>query len=165
MKMVLMISADLENITELEPRKGTDDPNFAYYFKMKCGACGELSQKETCLILSETTPMPNSRGTANLVQKCKFCDREGTVTMEPGHGRPLLLNVSMKANYAPLMKFDCRGLEPVEFSFGRGWKARSTAGTIFKDIDLSGGEYAEYCEKGNLPVMISNLRSKFVGTK
>ncbi|KAF6134018.1 hypothetical protein GIB67_038309 [Kingdonia uniflora] len=78
MRMVLRISADLENITELEPRKGTNDPNFVYDFKvliiyrMKCGACRELSQKETCLIFSETTLMPNSRGTANLVQKVCF---------------------------------------------------------------------------------------------
>ncbi|KAF6135286.1 hypothetical protein GIB67_021648 [Kingdonia uniflora] len=34
MRMVLMISVDLKNITELEPRKGTDDPNFAYDFKV-----------------------------------------------------------------------------------------------------------------------------------
>lgn len=35
------------------------------------------------------------------------------------------------------------------------------AGTKYEDIDLSGGEFAEYDEKGECPVMISNLRSKF----
>lgn len=34
-------------------------------------------------------------------------------------------------------------------------------GTKFDDIDLSGGEFAEYDEKGECPVMISNLRATF----
>lgn len=34
-------------------------------------------------------------------------------------------------------------------------------GTPFDDIDLSGGEYAEYDEKGECPVMISNLQATF----
>lgn len=35
------------------------------------------------------------------------------------------------------------------------------AGTQYEDVDLSGGDYAEYDEKGECPVMISNLRFKF----
>ncbi|KAK9101121.1 hypothetical protein Scep_024551 [Stephania cephalantha] len=159
--VMLMITAELENLTDLEPQGGCDDPNFPYYFKIKCTNCGELTQKETCIMLSETLPLPTGRGTTNLVQKCKFCGREGNVTMIPGRGRPLTLEDSETSKYAPLMVFDCRGLEPAEFSFGSGWKAESTSGTKFENIDLSGGEFAEYCEKGELPVMLSNLQSRF----
>ncbi|OVA11363.1 Protein of unknown function DUF866 [Macleaya cordata] len=159
--LMLMITAELDNLTDLQPQGGCDDPNFPFYFKMKCGNCGEVSQKETCLALSDTVPLPNGRGTTNLVQKCKFCGREGTVTMTPGRGRPLSLEASETGEYTPLMVFDCRGLEPVDFAFGDGWKVESTDGTKFEGIDLSGGEYADYCEKGQVPVMISNLRSKF----
>lgn len=35
------------------------------------------------------------------------------------------------------------------------------AGTKYESIDLSGDEFSEYDEKGECPVMISNLRSKF----
>lgn len=38
-------------------------------------------------------------------------------------------------------------------------------GTKFENIDLSGGEFVEYDEKGECPVMISNLRSTFVVLK
>ncbi|PIA42866.1 hypothetical protein AQUCO_02000368v1 [Aquilegia coerulea] len=163
--VLLMVTAELENLTGLQPQEGCDDPNFPYYFKMKCTNCGEVSQKETCVMLSETVPLPNGRGTTNLVQKCKFCSREGTVTMVPGRGRPLMLEMGQSGKYAPLMVFDCRGLEPVDFSFGQGWKAESTSGTKFDDIDLSGGDYSEYCEKGEVPVMVSNLQAKFESVK
>lgn len=35
------------------------------------------------------------------------------------------------------------------------------AGTKYEDVDLSEGEYSEYDEKGECPVMISNLKAKF----
>ncbi|KAA8521305.1 hypothetical protein F0562_011949 [Nyssa sinensis] len=158
---MLMITAELENLTNLQPQGGSDDPNYTYYFKMKCGNCGEVTQKETCVSLNETVPLPFNKVTTNLVQKCKFCGREGTVTMISGKGRPLTQEISQAGKYAPLMLFECRGYEPVDFSFGNGWKVQSLEGTAFDGIDLSGGEFVEYDEKGECPVMISNLRATF----
>ncbi|GFP88045.1 upf0587 protein c1orf123 homolog [Phtheirospermum japonicum] len=158
---LLMIAADLENLTDLQPQGGCDDPNFTYYFKLKCGNCGEVTQKETCVCLNDTVPSAKSKSDTHLSQKCKFCSRDGTVTMITGRGRPLSQEEAETGKYAPLMFFDCRGYEPVDFAFGSGWKAQSTEGTKFNDIDLSGGEFAEYDEKGECPVMISNLRAKF----
>ncbi|OWM63448.1 CXXC motif containing zinc binding protein [Punica granatum] len=161
----LMITAELENLTHLQPQNGCDDPDFSYFFKVKCGRCGEVSQKETCVTLGETVPIPNSRGTTNLHQKCKFCEREGTVTMVPGRGRPLTHEDSETGKYAPLMLFDCRGYEPVDFAFRGLWKAESLEGMKFEDIDLSTGEFSEYDEKAELPVMISNLKATFTVVK
>ncbi|KAL0297236.1 UNVERIFIED_CONTAM: CXXC motif containing zinc binding protein [Sesamum radiatum] len=203
---LLMITAELENLTDLQPQGGCDDPNFSYYFKaqghdkrhlhyacfwmialpfylagemphsqlllgksaplltvtmLKCGNCGEVTQKETCVTLNETVPSAKGKGETNLSQKCKFCSREGTVSMITGRGRPLTQEQAEAGKYAPLMSFDCRGFEPVGFLFGSSWKAESLAGTKYNDIDLSGGEFAEYDEKGECPVMISNLRAKF----
>ncbi|KAL6005972.1 hypothetical protein ACLOJK_040017 [Asimina triloba] len=91
--------------------------------KLKCGSCGEVTQKETCVTLSEAVPLPSGKGTANLVQKCKICGREGTVQMMGGHGQPLTHGAAESGKYMPLMVFDCRGMEPVEFFFGNGWEA------------------------------------------
>ena len=90
---LLSISAELENLTNLQPRGGCDDPSYRYYFKVvlirikgfvsdfgflnqilwcdqvKCENCGEISQKETCVTMSETVPLSSGRATANLVQK------------------------------------------------------------------------------------------------
>lgn len=81
--------------------------------------------------------------------------------MIAGKGKPLTQEMSEAGMDAPLMVFDCRGYEPVDFVFGGSWKAESTSGTKFDDIDLSGEDFADYDEKGECPVMISNLRSTF----
>ena len=59
--------------------------------------------------------------------QCKFCGREGNITMITGRGRPLTQEISQAGKYAPLMVFDCRGFVPVEFSFGSGWKVESVS--------------------------------------
>ncbi|XP_077209903.1 uncharacterized protein LOC143845442 [Tasmannia lanceolata] len=159
---MLKIKGELENLTNLQPEGGCDDPNFTFYFKFKCGNCGELSPKETTVTLSETVPLPTGRGTAHLTQRCKFCGRDGSLMMIPGRGRPLTLADCELHRFAPLMVFECRGFEPVGFSFRGGWKAEALSGTKFNDIDLSDGEFAEYDEKGQCPVGISNLQGDFV---
>lgn len=45
--------------------------------------------------------------------------------MVPGRGRPLTQEVSESGKFTPLMLLDCRGFEPVAFSFGSGWKAET----------------------------------------
>ncbi|KAI5647976.1 hypothetical protein M9H77_33981 [Catharanthus roseus] len=158
---ILMITAELENLTNLQPQGGCDNPNVTYYLKLKCGNCGEPTPKEAWLSLNETVPLPGSRGTGHLVQKCKFCAREGNITMITGKGRPLTQADSESERYAPVMQFDCRGFEPTDFVFGSNWQAESIEGTKFDGIDLSSGDFAEYDEKGEVPVMISNLRAMF----
>lgn len=48
---------------------------------------------------------------------------------------------------------------PFKFSFVQ------LGGMLFENIDLSEGEYADYDEKGECPVMISNLCATFDVTK
>ncbi|XP_004291014.1 PREDICTED: UPF0587 protein C1orf123 homolog [Fragaria vesca subsp. vesca] len=163
--LALQITAELENLTDLQPENGCDDPDFTYLFKLRCQSCGELTQKETALSLSESVPLPVGKGNTNLIQKCKFCGREGTITMVPGRGRPLTQELSEAGKSTPVMAFECRGYEPVDYVFGGGWKARSLAGTTFDNVDLSEDEFAEYDEKGECPVMISKHSSSFVVLK
>jgi len=56
--------------------------------------------------------------------------------MIPGQGTPLTIEQSQKGEKTCLMVFDCRGYEPVEFSFGAGWKAESVSIFFFtRNID------------------------------
>lgn len=47
--------------------------------------------------------------------------------MISGHGQPLTLELSQRELTTGLMVFDCRGFEPVDFSFSEGWKAESVS--------------------------------------
>ncbi|CAA2983349.1 Hypothetical predicted protein [Olea europaea subsp. europaea] len=120
--------------------------HFIQFVQLKCGNCGEVTQKETCVSLNETIPSAKGKSDVHLVQKCKFCSREGIVTMVTGRGSPLTQDHAEAGKYAPQMLFDFRGFEPVDFVFGSGWKAESIEGTKFDDIDLMEGEFAEYDE-------------------
>ncbi|PNX79542.1 hypothetical protein L195_g035528 [Trifolium pratense] len=111
--------------------------------------------------------------------------------MIPGRGKPLTNETSESGKFSPLMLFDCRGYEPIDFIFSTGWKVESLdvtymfsvvpilsekltyrtlqsskfstllEGTKFENVDLSSGDFTEYDEKGECPVMISNLRATF----
>ncbi|KAL6607894.1 hypothetical protein ACP70R_040957 [Stipagrostis hirtigluma subsp. patula] len=156
----LFVGAELDGLTNLQPRRGCDDPSFQYYFKLRCENCGETTAKATCVALGEVVDLPTGRGTANLVQKCKLCGRDGTIVMIPGQGTPLTIEQSQKGEKTCLMVFDCRGYEPFDFEFRDGWKADSVNGTPF-DIDCSEDEFAEYDEKGECPVGLGKLQSTF----
>ncbi|GJY62409.1 UPF0587 protein, partial [Tanacetum coccineum] len=61
-------------------------------------------------------------GVANLLPKCKFCGREGSVKMIQGRGFP----VTLSNKFSLLMGFECRSFEPVDFRFTRHFQAETT---------------------------------------
>ncbi|XP_004292787.1 PREDICTED: UPF0587 protein v1g245604-like [Fragaria vesca subsp. vesca] len=152
-RFFLMIMANLQGVTNLEPQGGFKDPDFTYLFKLKCEGCGELTEKEAAVRLS----LSKRKGAPDLVRKCKFCEREGSVTMMPECCKPL----TKEGVFHPLMMFDCKGYEPVDFVFGGRWKVESVAGKTYDNVNLSKGEFAEYDESGELLVRISSLHSSF----
>lgn len=163
--LLLEIKAELESITNLVPKGGSDGSEYSFFFKIKCGGCGTVSDKETCVTPSELSDLPKSKGSANLVQKCKFCDKVGNITVIPGRDKPYTLEASESGKFVPIGCFDCRGIESTEFSFRDGWAAEGLSGTKFVDIDLSDGEWSEYDEKAAASVGILNLEHRFVVTK
>lgn len=65
-----------------------------------------------------------------------------------------------------IVVFDCRGIEPVEFSPRSGWIAKGVEnGQIFEDIDLSDDDFADYDEKNKQSVGITEFKWQFVKLK
>ncbi|KAJ4797190.1 UPF0587 protein C1orf123-like protein [Rhynchospora pubera] len=153
----LKITGNLVGVDNLQPRGGADDPDHPYLFKLQCENCGEISGKSSCVMLSEEVPLPRvyGRGNVNLVQKCKLCDRVGTVKMISGFGKPLNHRWGESGRYVGIMIFECHGLAPVEFSFGGVWKAQSSKKLL--EIDLSKGEFNDFDER----VHVTDLKAKF----
>eukprot|EP00897_Mesotaenium_endlicherianum_P002238 jgi/Mesen1/2041/ME000149S01035 len=175
--LLVKIKCDLENLTNLVP--AADD--FTFYFKLKCPSCGELSSKESSVTVGETLslakdksghkqhqPHPSSKGTgvANLVQKCNFCERSGTISIIDGYGKPYTAEDSEKGNFVPIVCLDCRGMQPEEFYPREGWAAVGVeSNTPFREIDLSDGDYSDYDEKAALSVGVYNFKYEIVVTK
>ena len=76
--------------------------------------------------------------------------------------------------FKTIIAFDCRGMEPVEFSPRNGWKVcgfkedadsdgegdevdGKVTGTEFTDIDLADLEWADYDERSNESTMITGI--------
>ncbi|KAG6556267.1 hypothetical protein Mapa_002208 [Marchantia paleacea] len=163
--LMLKIKADLENLTNLNPTGGSDGSEFTFYFKVKCGGCGSISEKDSTVTASEQYPIPKSRGTAHLVQKCKLCDSVGNISLIEGRGKPYTSEDSEAGKFVPVACFDCRGMEPATFSLRDGWSAEGLSGTKFENIDLTDGEWSEYDERASASVGILNIEHTFDVTK
>ena len=77
--------------------------------------------------------------------------------MIPGWGHPYTTEDNESQKFSPLMLFDCRGFEPVDFYFKDGWVAESTSEMRYKEINFLDGNFVEYDEKGECPVGISTI--------
>ncbi|PWA81026.1 UPF0587 protein [Artemisia annua] len=160
-KYILWVSARLENMTNLQPMGGVDDPRFCYIFKLRC-RCGDETKNEVCVTLSETQYYSRQEPKTNLVKKCKECRKTGTITLVPGEGFPLTENYSRRGRAAPLMQFRCNGYEPFGFVSNSLWRAERGDGIPILDIDLNENEgFAYPPEDGEEGARITNVEFEF----
>ncbi|KAG8544513.1 hypothetical protein GDO81_022354, partial [Engystomops pustulosus] len=78
-KFALQLKANLENVTRLRPL-GDD---FRWFLKLKCGNCGEVSDKWQYIDLNglvhASVPLKGGRGIASRVQNCKRVLRQNSI--------------------------------------------------------------------------------------
>lgn len=68
--------------------------------------------------------------------------------------------------FKTIVCFDCRGVEPVEFSPRSGWIAKSAEnGQTFEDVDLSEDDWVEYDNKNKISVGIYEFEVNFIKVK
>ncbi|XP_037083481.1 UPF0587 protein v1g245604-like [Pollicipes pollicipes] len=153
-KIGLQLKATLENVASVQP----DEDDFRWYLKLRCANCGDEPDHFQYACGLDTTPVRGGRGHANLVVKCKLCGRENTLDIVENSGRPL----TESDIFQTVVAFDCRGLEPTDFSPRIGWACRGTdSDTPFANVDLSEKEWVEYDEKANQSVSPSPPRALF----
>lgn len=65
-----------------------------------------------------------------------------------------------------IVSFDCRGVEPVDFSPRTGWIVEaSDNGQKFEDVDLSEDDWVEYDNKNKVSIGIYEFESNFIKMK
>ena len=106
----LEVKATMESVKSLEAIKGAD---WTLDFK---DPTGDEVRKDIKLNASEEEELEGSRGVANLVLSFKGKKGQGSVTVE--EACPLLRAVSPDdQDFVPIMAFECRGVEPVAWTF------------------------------------------------
>ncbi|RKP19933.1 hypothetical protein ROZALSC1DRAFT_28526 [Rozella allomycis CSF55] len=145
----IFLKADYENITTLRLHKDT-----SLFLSCECQGCREISDSFMALNRNEQTSISGSRGTANLVFKCKSCKKECSVDLVSS------FDVTDDNKPQQFAKLECRGCKPSELSLRDGFEAISEAGNTFDDIDLTEGEWYGYDEDAKVPLGITNVEIK-----
>ena len=73
-RLEVQLCMTLENIKEIRLEESDD-----WHFKTKCTQCNELHENVIHFNLIEKFDIEGSRGEANYIAKCKFCNRPGNV--------------------------------------------------------------------------------------
>ena len=60
---------------------------------------------------------------------------------------------------------DCRGLEPIDYFFGEGFKVTAESGTVFQNVNLEEAEWVEYDENSSQSIGIYSLEHRFKSSK
>ncbi|KAK8723827.1 hypothetical protein OTU49_011562 [Cherax quadricarinatus] len=148
------IRAQLENVTNLQA-PGDD---FQYCIKVKCTSCGEVTDKWQYVSADEQVEVPKSRGTCNLLIKCKLCSRVNNADVLSDTKKPYTADDVPK--FKEIIAFECRGISIAAFKFGDGWQCEGVEShTPFTDLNLD-DEWCEYDESADCPVGISELQYK-----
>eukprot|EP00092_Neocalanus_flemingeri_P069413 GFUD01085058.1.p1 GENE.GFUD01085058.1~~GFUD01085058.1.p1 ORF type:complete len:174 (+),score=41.90 GFUD01085058.1:49-570(+) len=171
-KIGLQFKAFIENVTGLV----AEGEDFRWYLKLKCANCGEIPDHWQYIDQEEKQPLKGGRGEASAVIKCKLCSRENSIDILAD----TVASYDMADNnqYKTIVVFDCRGIEPVDFSPRNGWKVLGwkendddddepgrVSGTEFTDVDLTEMEWADYDERSGESTVISEVEVKFVTVK
>ncbi|XP_032232266.1 UPF0587 protein v1g245604 isoform X1 [Nematostella vectensis] len=132
----LQLKANLENVTNLK----AEGEDFRWYLMLKCMNCGEVTKQWVYMCLMESQPVKGGRGYAHFVSKCKLCHRENSVDIMKDSIHPYL--ASHNGKFHTIVSFDCRGVEPTDFSPRTGWTAEGENTSTPFEVDLT--EKAEY---------------------
>uniref|UniRef100_A0A9J7X8V1 CXXC motif containing zinc binding protein n=2 Tax=Cyprinus carpio TaxID=7962 RepID=A0A9J7X8V1_CYPCA len=167
-KFGLQFKATLENITNVRP-VGDD---FRWYLKLKCGNCGEVSDKWQYITLLDSMPLKGGQGSASMVQKCKLCSRENSIgnqttsyifSIDILRDTITPYNAEDSERYKTIVQFECRGLEPVDFQPQAGFAASGAeTSTQFPEINLQEKDWTDYDEKASESVGIYEVTHQFI---
>ncbi|VDM56082.1 unnamed protein product, partial [Angiostrongylus costaricensis] len=87
-----------------------------FLFQFRCTNCGESRDYWQYVVVNEVLDIPGSRGEANLVEKCKLCNRMSTVSIVKD-SLGSYSSTEHNEEWQSMIQLDCRGLEPIDFDF------------------------------------------------
>eukprot|EP00002_Diphylleia_rotans_P022993 TRINITY_DN4517_c0_g1_i1.p1 TRINITY_DN4517_c0_g1~~TRINITY_DN4517_c0_g1_i1.p1 ORF type:complete len:159 (+),score=35.67 TRINITY_DN4517_c0_g1_i1:110-586(+) len=149
----LEICADLENIASLKVQKDHD-----YFLKIVCKSCHEEFPNAVSINPQEQVEVPGSRGIANLVIRCKNCQREHSMSVVEKSQQSY--TEEHAGSFRPMLQVESRGVEIVNWELRDGFYVEiSGSGKVFEDVDLHEDWY-EYDDVSQASVSVSNIKTQ-----
>ncbi|KAJ3414797.1 hypothetical protein HDV05_006044 [Chytridiales sp. JEL 0842] len=162
-KFTLHLQADLQNLSNLQPTSGA---SHTWTIQAKCSSCKETMENWVTFTADEDVEIPGSRGTANLVVKCKFCGSTGNLSVLKDS-----MHAYTEGTKKGLVTVECRGLEVTSWRPTNGEMFRAEnpeTGSVFEDIEIEvseggkeggwEGEWVGWDDKGNCEVGVLGMK-------
>lgn len=86
---------------------------------------------------------------------------EAYLNVEDVKGVTRALTADDHGKFVPIIGFDCRGLEPVDWRPEDGFVVKAPSGFVWEDVDLSDKDWADYDEKSGESASIMELEWEF----
>jgi hypothetical protein len=149
---LIKISCELDNLDSFEVPEDHD-----FIFDIELGI-SELRKNVKFTVQTEEE-IPNSRGVANIVLKIDK-NSFASIRAEP---LPKIVKrelcFSDSGKYVALLALECRGCEVKAWKPTGYYKATTSHGTVFEEVDLSSGEWYDVDKETNEPVSITNVQT------
>ena len=147
----------MENLNNLHLTEGDD-----WHFETQCTRCNEKEENVIYFNLVEKEKIEGSKGEANYIAKCKFCEMKGNIE----YCNNSLRQYSKNEQWQTIAIFECRNIEITRFVPGNQMKAEGTGGdgdSFFDDIDLSTEpDWAGYDESADCAVGVYDFKSQVI---
>ena len=124
-------------------------------------------REKTWVDPTETCEVPGSKGVANFVMKwAKDSKHVAWMNVECGGNCKGVIREGItegdRGEFVPLVGFECRGLEPVDWHPEDGFVVTASgSNAVWEDVDLSEREWYEYDEKSGESVSVTGLEWEF----
>jgi len=150
---VLLIKVEMEGIARL---------SFAEGARWCVSLENQGERKENIYICpDEENEVEGGRGVANFVMKWPESKRQCNISIIDL--KDITRNEYVAGDvdeFVPMVAFECRGCDIVDFKFQDPFTIESLGGFVFNDVELDDGEWADYDEENDESVMITSVESK-----
>mmetsp|Transcript_6497 Transcript_6497/g.10624 ORF Transcript_6497/g.10624 Transcript_6497/m.10624 type:complete len:159 (-) Transcript_6497:166-642(-) len=147
---VLSIKAELENVASLLPLN-----NVMWKFDI-VNASSERKEGVTVCATDELE-LSGSRGHANFVMKWPGEKHESYIKIVHVKKVTPQYGAEDSGSMKPILGLECRGLEIERWIPGDDFVVESTSGVIFENVDLTENDWADYDERNDESVSITDL--------
>ena len=147
------VKADLENVSL------SMTPEFLFRVVFRCDTCNEVSAKAQPFGWSADEPIPEGKGTAQIVAKCKGCKGAyyASVVSDPSLA---VYPIEASGVWKQIALIEWRGAcRPDSIEPGSGWTATDPSGAAYKDLNMA-EDFAEFDEVSSASVSVMDFKIK-----
>lgn len=153
-KFYLKASAELSNVTDLQPVDTVESP-FEYTFIIECTRCRHVHDKPVTINRFESHEMAGSKGEASFIFRCRECKSEHSASIF----RTSKKLTEEASNGVALLEIDARGCDFNEFKPEGRFECRGLNSTAkFDEVDLEDGEWYDYDDNGGEEVSVVDVK-------